>query len=174
MPRRLVAILSTLVLALLLPSWTLAQEDRQPGWAADLDAPLPIDPIIIVGELDNGLRYYIRENRQPQARAELWLVVNAGSNQEDDDQQGLAHFVEHMAFNGTENYPEQKLIDYLESTGMRFGPDINAYTSFDETVYMLKVPTDEEGLVETGLEILREWAQFVSFEARRSTRSAES
>ncbi len=105
----------------------------EPVWKRDLDAPLPVDSLVTVGKLDNGLTYYVRENPEPDDRAEIWLLVDAGSNQEDDDQQGLAHFVEHMAFNGTENYPRQKLIDYLESTGMRFGPDINAYTSFEET-----------------------------------------
>jgi zinc protease len=136
-----------------------------PDWRADLTAALPVDSLVTIGKLDNGLTYYVRENGEPENRAEIWLIVDAGSNQEDDDQQGLAHFVEHMAFNGTENYPRQKLIDYLESTGMRFGPDINAYTSFEETVYMLKVPTDRPEILETGLEILREWAQGVSFEA---------
>lgn len=141
-----------------------AESADQPSWKQFPDQPMLVDPLLTVGQLDNGLTYYIRRNPEPENRAALWLVVNAGSNQEDDDQQGLAHFVEHMAFNGTENYPRQKLIDYLESTGMRFGPDINAYTSFDETVYMLTVPTDKSGFVETGIEILREWAQAVTFD----------
>ena len=100
--------------------------------------------------LANGLTYYIRENERPSDRLELRLVVDAGSVLEDDDQRGLAHFVEHMAFNGTEEFPEQALVDYLESIGMRFGPEINAYTSFDETVYKLTVPTDSAAVVETG------------------------
>jgi zinc protease len=94
------------------------------------------------GTLPNGVRYYIRENRRPEKRAELRLAVNAGSILEDDAQQGLAHFVEHMAFNGTRNFEKQELVGYLESIGMRFGSHLNAYTSFDETVYMLQVPTD--------------------------------
>ncbi|MDX1644928.1 MAG: pitrilysin family protein, partial [Thermoanaerobaculia bacterium] len=146
------------------PTAALADSTEQPAWQQRPEAPLPVDPHLTVGRLDNGLTYYIRVNREPAERAELWLIVDAGSVQEDDDQQGLAHFVEHMAFNGTKNFPRLELVDYLESTGMRFGPDINAYTSFDETVYMLKVPTDEPGLLETGLEILREWAQSVTFE----------
>ena len=145
------------------PAGASPAAEATPDWRDDLDAPLSVDSLLTLGQLDNGLTYYIRENRQPEKRAEIWLIVDAGSNQEDDDQQGLAHFVEHMAFNGTERFPRQKLIDYLERTGMRFGPDINAYTSFEETVYMLRMPTDEEGLLETGIEILREWASAVSF-----------
>lgn len=127
-------------------------------------APLPTDPAITIGTLDNGLTYYIRENRKPEKRAELRLVVNAGSILEDDRQQGLAHFVEHMAFNGTENFERQELVDYLESIGMRFGPDLNAYTSFDETVYMLQIPTDSLDQLDTGLKILAEWAVRVTME----------
>ena len=94
----------------------------------------------MIGKLANGLTYYVRRNAEPQHRAELRLVVNAGSVLEDEDQRGLAHFVEHMAFNGTRRFAEQELVDYLERIGMRFGPDVNAYTGFDETVYMLARP----------------------------------
>jgi zinc protease len=132
--------------------------------AADLTAPLPIDSLVTVGTLSNGVRYYIRVNERPEDRAELRLVLNAGSVLEDDDQQGLAHFVEHMAFNGTSRFPKQDLIDYLESIGMRFGPDVNAYTSFDETVYMLTVPTDSAEVVATAFRILEDWARTVSFD----------
>ena len=123
-----------------------------------LDAPLPFDPAVRQGMLDNGLRYYIRYNTEPENRAELRLAVDAGSVQEDEDQRGLAHFVEHMAFNGTERYAEPELVRYLESVGTRFGPDLNAYTSFDETVYMLQVPTDSADVFATGIDVLREWA----------------
>ena len=95
---------------------------------------IPLDPAFQTGQLDNGMTWYVRENTEPEERAFLNLVVNVGSLQEDDDQQGLAHFLEHMAFNGTENFEKQELIDYLEKIGMEFGPEINAYTSFDETV----------------------------------------
>lgn len=125
---------------------------------------LPIDPAVAVGTLPNGLTYYVRENQRPQQRASLFLVVAAGAVDEDDDQLGLAHMAEHMAFNGTEHYPKQALIDYLESIGMAFGPEINAFTSFDQTVYMLQVPTDDESLLETGLKILENWAHRVQFE----------
>ena len=120
--------------------------------------PLPIDPLVTIGTLDNGLTYYVRQNSEPQGRAELRLVVNAGSVLEDDDQLGMAHFVEHMLFNGTVRFPKQDLIDFFETAGMSFGPDINAYTSFDETVYMLEVPTDSQAVLEAGFLVLREWA----------------
>ncbi len=136
--------------------------DSQPGSLSDR---IPLDPEVLHGEFDNGLTYYIRANPKPENRAELRLVINAGSMMEDDDQRGLAHFVEHMAFNGTRNFEKQELIDYLERIGMRFGADINAYTSFDETVYMLEVPTDDEEIVHTGFQILEDWAHQVSFEA---------
>ena len=128
------------------------------------DEALPLDPAVTAGRLPNGLSYYIRQHAEPHQRAELRLAVNAGSILEDDDQRGLAHFVEHMAFNGTRNFARQELVDYLESIGMRFGADLNAYTSFDETVYMLTVPTDDPELLETGVEILSEWAARISFE----------
>ena len=126
--------------------------------------PLPTDAKIAVEELDNGLTYYIRENAEPRNRAHLRLVVNAGSILEDPSQLGLAHMAEHMAFNGTEKYKESEIVDYLESIGMRFGPEINAYTSFDETVYMLQVPTDEPDKLERGFDILSQWAFSVSFD----------
>lgn len=130
----------------------------------DMDERLPLDPDIRTGRLDNGLFYMIRHNERPDNRAELRLVVDAGSILEDEDQRGLAHFVEHMAFNGTKHFEKQSLVDYLESVGMRFGPDINAYTSFDETVYMLQLPTDSVEVLETGFQILRDWAGDITFE----------
>ena len=120
--------------------------------------PLPTDPMITVGTLENGLTYFVRQNSEPQDRAELRLVVNAGSVLEDEDQLGMAHFVEHMLFNGTVRFPKQDLIDFFELAGMTFGPDVNAYTSFDETVYMLEVPTDSQDVLRTGFAVLREWA----------------
>ena len=126
---------------------------------------IPLDNLITTGSLPNGLKYMIRANDRPEKRVELRLVLNEGSILEREDQLGLAHFVEHMAFNGTANFAEQDLVKYLESVGMRFGPDINAYTSFDETVYMLQLPTDSAGVVDTGLQILRDWAGNVSFDS---------
>jgi zinc protease len=130
-----------------------------------LAEPIPLDPAVRYGILDNGLEYYIRVNNKPEKRAELRLVVDAGSVLESDPQRGLAHFVEHMAFNGTKNFKKQELVNYLERIGMRFGPDLNAYTSFDETVYILQVPTDDATIVDTGFRILRDWASEISFEA---------
>jgi zinc protease len=129
------------------------------------DGRLPSDTSVVTGRLWNGLTYYIRANHEPRNRAELRLVVNAGSTLEDDDQKGLAHVVEHMAFNGTEHFAKNDLIDYLESVGMRFGPDINAYTSYDETVYMLTLPTDSAGVLDTGFEILNDWANGIAFDS---------
>ncbi|WP_420128941.1 M16 family metallopeptidase [Longimicrobium sp.] len=120
------------------------------------------DTSVIRGVLPNGLTYYVRRNAEPQKRAELRLVVNAGSVLEDADQRGLAHFLEHMAFNGTRRFEKHQIVDYLERVGMRFGPDINAYTSFDETVYMLQLPTDSAGVLDTGLQILRDWADGIA------------
>ena len=124
----------------------------------DLNNKLPEDPAVSKGVLENGMTYYVRSNAKPENRAELMLVVKAGSIDEDDDQQGLAHFAEHMSFNGTKNFPKHELINYFESIGMEFGPEINAFTSFDETVYMLKVPLDNDEYMEKGLQVLYDWA----------------
>ncbi len=121
------------------------------------------DTSVITGTLENGLSYYIKENKEPNERASLRLIVKAGSVLEDDDQQGLAHFIEHMAFNGTEKYPKNDLVLYLESLGIKFGPEINAYTSFDETVYMLEVSNTPEEL-RTAIDVLNQWAFHISFE----------
>jgi zinc protease len=126
--------------------------------ALALDQVLPVDPAVRTGRLANGLQYYIRQNGRPANRVSLRLAVNVGSIHEDDDQRGLAHFLEHMAFNGTENFKPGELIIFLESIGARFGPHVNAYTSFDETVYMLDVPTDKPGFVERGLVALHDFA----------------
>ncbi|HSU28294.1 MAG TPA: pitrilysin family protein, partial [Chitinophagaceae bacterium] len=119
---------------------------------------IQVDPSVKIGKLPNGLTYYIRKNSLPEKRVELRLVVNAGSVLEDDDQLGLAHFMEHMNFNGTKRFPKNELVSYLQSIGVEFGADLNAYTSFDETVYILPVPTDKPGLVDKGLQILEDWA----------------
>ena len=125
---------------------------------------LPLDPAVRQGKLDNGLTWYVRANRYPEHRAELRLVVNAGSVLEDDDQRGLAHFVEHMAFNGTKRFEKQALVDFIEGLGMRFGAHLNASTSFDETIYQLQIPTDSAGVFPRALDILEDWANGISFE----------
>lgn len=136
--------------------------------SASLDpaTKLALDPLVKTGTLENGVRYFIRANQFPLKRAELRLAVNAGSVLEDPDQLGLAHFVEHMAFNGTANFPKQDIVHYLQSIGSRFGPDVNAYTSFDETVYMLNVPTDTGTFIRKGIQILGEWAHLQRFDPK--------
>jgi zinc protease len=135
-----------------------------PRLAAAASPPLTLDPAIRHGRLDNGLTFYIRQNRKPENRAALRLAVNAGSVLEQDDQRGLAHFLEHMAFNGTRSFEKQELVDYLEGIGMRFGPDLNAYTSFDETVYMLEVPLDDPAVFEKAFLVLQEWASALTLD----------
>lgn len=125
---------------------------------------LPFDPDVRTGKLPNGMTYYIRKNAEPANRAEFRLAVNAGSVLENDAQQGLAHFCEHMAFNGTAHFKKSELVDALEGMGVKFGPHLNAYTSFDETVYMLQVPTDKQELTDKALLVLEDWAQALSFD----------
>ncbi|MCX7735999.1 MAG: insulinase family protein [Candidatus Kapabacteria bacterium] len=129
----------------------------------NLNDKIPTDPEVTIGVLDNGLKYYIKQNKKPEKRVELMLVINAGSILEDDDQDGLAHFCEHMAFNGTKSFPKLDLVNFLESTGIRFGADLNAFTSWDETVYMLTLPTDDKNLLDKGFLVLEEWAHNVLF-----------
>jgi zinc protease len=125
---------------------------------------IPMDPDVKMGVLDNGLTYYIRNNGKPEDKVELRLAINAGSVLEDDDQQGLAHFMEHMNFNGTTNFEKNELVDYLQGIGVKFGADLNAYTSFDETVYILPIPSDDPEKLEQGFTILEDWAQGAKLE----------
>ena len=134
------------------------------GAALKLDAPIPVGPQVKVGKLPNGLTYYIQKNARPERRLELRLVVKAGSIQEDDDQQGLAHFVEHMAFNGSARFKKHELVDYLQSIGVKFGADLNAYTSFDETVYILPIPLDKREHLDKAFEVLEDWAHGITFD----------
>ena len=128
-----------------------------------LEQPLPLSPLVKVGKLPNGLTYYIQKNGRPAKKLELRLVVKAGSILEDEDQLGLAHFTEHMAFNGSTHFKRHELIDYLQSAGVKFGRDLNAYTSFDETVYVLPIPTDKKEVVEKGFLVLEDWAHGLKF-----------
>ncbi|OGU56443.1 MAG: hypothetical protein A2X64_03260 [Ignavibacteria bacterium GWF2_33_9] len=130
----------------------------------EIKGKVPLNPSVLTGKLSNGLTYYIMKNQKPEQRAELRLVVHAGSINEDDDQKGLAHFCEHMEFNGTKSFPRSELVDYIESIGMQFGADLNAYTNFNQTVYMLQVPTDKEELLLKGLQIIEEWGHLALFE----------
>ncbi len=135
--------------------------ESAPDWT---QKAVPTDERVRTGTLPNGLKYYIQKNSKPENRAELRLSINAGAMQEDEDQLGLAHFLEHMCFNGTKNFSKSELVDYLESIGTKFGPDLNAYTSFDETVYMLQVRTDDQEMLDKGMLILQDWSNAVTFE----------
>ncbi len=128
------------------------------AFAQNLAAPLTLDPAVKTGKLANGVTFYIRPNGRPEKRVSLRLAVKAGSIDEANDQRGLAHMLEHMAFNGTTHFKSGELVAYLESIGARFGPHLNAYTSYDETVYMIDVPTDREGVVPRGFEALSDFA----------------
>ncbi len=130
----------------------------------NLTDKLPVDPRLKIGKLSNGLTYYIQKNTRPEKKVELRLVVNVGSVLEDDDQLGLAHFTEHMAFNGSKNFQKNDLVSFLQTIGVEFGADLNAYTGFDETVYILPIPTEKKENVEKGFQILEDWASTVMFD----------
>jgi len=159
--RKLKVLISSLIMVLAIISVASAQKSAS-GYA--LNSPIPVNPAVKQGVLDNGLTYFIMNNKKPENRAELQLVVLAGSLQEDDDQNGLAHFIEHMCFNGTKNFPKNDLIKFLEATGVRFGADINANTAYDRTYYMLTIPLDKDGLLDKGLLVLEDWLSNVSFD----------
>ncbi|MEN5195707.1 M16 family metallopeptidase [Sphingobacterium faecium] len=160
-----------LYLSLLGFSPVLAHNSFAPGntdivWikqSADTTA-LPLDQNVRYGKLANGLTYYIRKNSEPQERVFMYLVNKVGSILENEQQRGLAHFLEHMAFNGTTHYPNNALVDYLQKNGISFGADINAYTSFNETVYQLQLPSNDRELVNNGFQILQDWAQGISLD----------
>ncbi|MBZ5857160.1 M16 family metallopeptidase [Flavihumibacter profundi] len=128
-----------------------------------LNEVLTADPAVRIGKLGNGLTYYIRQNKKPEQKVELRLALNAGSIVEDDDQLGLAHMAEHMAFNGTKNFKKNDIVSFLQDIGVGFGSDLNAYTSFDETVYILPIPTDKPGNIEKGFQVLEDWAHQVTY-----------
>lgn len=152
--------ISTFLILIVFIPFAFAQEVTVSG---KMDNLLPVDPLVRIGKLENGLTYYIRNNKKPEKRVEMRLVVNVGSMMEDDDQLGISHFVEHMAFNGTKNFEKNEIVSYLQSIGVQFGADLNAYTSFDETVYILPIPTDDEDILKQGLQILEDWAHNVTF-----------
>jgi zinc protease len=159
------SILAALVLAALFSACQSSTVRTPPQARPQAEEPqLPLAPDLIEGRLDNGLRYLIRPNAYPEGRAYLYLALAAGSLNEDESQRGLAHFLEHMAFNGTSRYPRNELVGYLQSLGMRFGPEINAYTSFDRTVYMLELPMEGEGALESALDVLADWAFGISID----------
>lgn len=127
------------------------------------NTPVPLDKSVKFGKLDNGLTYYIRKNTEPKQRAEFYIVQNVGAILEEDSQNGLAHFLEHMSFNGTKNFPGKGIINYFETVGVKFGYNINAFTSLDETVYNLSdVPTTREGIVDSAILVLHDWSHYLS------------
>lgn len=160
MVSRLASTMSLAVFLVLLP---LAAAGAQ---GVDLAQPLPVDPQLIRGRLENGFTYYIRVNRKPEKRAALRLVINAGSIVEDDDQRGLAHFVEHMAFNGTRHFKGREMVDFFESLGQEMGPHVNAFTDFDETLYSLEVPTGDPATLAKAFQALEDWAHGITFDER--------
>ena len=132
---------------------------------SDFSQKIPVDSSIRIGKLPNGFTYYIKKNRKPENRVELRLAVNVGSILEDTDQVGLAHFTEHMAFNGTKHFAKNEMVSYLQTVGVRFGADINAYTGFDATVYMLQIPADREEIIKKGFLVLEDWAHALTFDS---------
>jgi zinc protease len=151
-------LISTLTAFIFLSQGTFAQN-------YDLKSVPPLDPKIKTGVLPNGMKYYIRSNNLPEKRAEFYIVHNVGAMQEDDDQNGLAHFTEHMAFNGTQNFPKKELTSYLESIGVKFGQNVNARTDLDQTIYNISdVPLLREGIIDSVLLILHDWSNYISFE----------
>ncbi|HLP27890.1 MAG TPA: insulinase family protein [Candidatus Didemnitutus sp.] len=154
MTRRMVTLLCLVLTALAATAQT----------SFDLKDTVRFNPDVKKGRLSNGIPYYLMKNSRPANRLELMLVVNAGAVLEDDDQNGLAHFCEHMAFNGTQGFPKQELVNFLESMGVRFGADLNAYTNLDETVYMLTIPLDKPQNLIRGIQVIRDWAGFVTYD----------
>lgn len=124
----------------------------------NLDKQIPVDPNVTIGELANGLTYYIKQNEKPKNKIELRLVVNAGSILENDDQLGLAHFMEHMNFNGLKHFPKNALVEYLQEIGVKFGADLNANTGFERTYFILPIPTDNPDNIDQGFQIIADWA----------------
>jgi len=155
--RAIAYLAAALLMAALLLTAIAAGAQSQPRDAGA--QPIPLDPAVRTGRLANGFTYYIRHNEEPAGQVQLYLVCKVGSILEDPDQRGLAHFMEHMNFNGTRHFPKNELVNYLQKAGVRFGADLNAYTSFDETVYQLPLPTQDPALVRNGLLILHDWAQ---------------
>ncbi len=131
----------------------------------DLNSLLPKDPNVKTGVLDNGMTFFIRKNNKPEKRAHFRIVIKAGALDEDDDQNGLAHFCEHMAFNGTKNFPKNNLIEYLQKSGIRFGADLNASTGYEQTMYELPIPSDDPEFMKKAFQILQDWASNVSYNA---------
>ena len=133
------------------------------GFTLMFGQPLPVDPTIKTGKLENGITYYLKSNQEPKERASFYIIQNVGSVLENDDQDGLAHFLEHMAFNGTKNFPGKGILNMLARNGIEFGRNVNAYTSFEETVYNISdAPIKNPGLLDSIILILHDWADGLS------------
>src|ERR1035437_5550773 len=159
---RLQVLFAIIAVIFLLPYNSFSQKKSKKGEAKTTLVQaevLPLDSAVRVGKLPNGFTYYIRKNVEPKNRVTMYLANKVGSVLETDDQQGLAHFMEHMSFNGTKHFPKNEMVSYLQKAGVRFGADLNAYTSFDETVYQLPIPTDDPDVFKNGMQIMRDWAQ---------------
>lgn len=151
--------LRKLLVAVLASFATLAQAQQMP--------PIPADPDVRIGKLDNGLTYYIRHNNWPENRADFYIAQKVGAIQEEESQRGLAHFLEHMCFNGTKHFPGNGVIRYCESIGVQFGRDLNAYTAIDQTVYNISnVPTDRQSALDSCLLILSDWSGDLALEPK--------
>lgn len=155
-----------LAVLLLLFGFAAGQADVPKVDISNMSKKLPVDPDVKIGKLDNGITYYIRKNQKPEEYAHFRIVFSAGAIQEDDDQNGLAHFTEHMCFNGTKNFPENKLIEVLQKAGVRFGADLNASTGYDQTMYELPIPMNNPELLENAFQILEDWSHNVLFEGK--------
>src|ERR1035437_9469319 len=158
---RLQVLFAIIAVIFLLPYNSFSQKKSKKGEAKTTLVQaevLPLDSAVRVGKLPNGFTYYIRKNVEPKNRVTMYLANKVGSVLETDDQQGLAHFMEHMSFNGTTHFPKNEMVSYLQKAGVRFGADLNAFTSFDETVYQLPIPTDDPVILKNGFQILRDWA----------------
>ncbi|MBL1408240.1 insulinase family protein [Sphingobacterium sp. C459-1T] len=157
-------LLVTLGLYLVIPNGRLYSQKIPTEQKTQQEAQLPFDKEVIVGKLPNGFTYYIRKNVEPANRAVFYLVNKVGSILEEENELGLAHFLEHMAFNGTKHYPKNELVSYLQKMGVKFGADLNAYTGFDETVYQLPIPSDKPENISSAIQIMRDWAQDIAME----------
>ena len=151
-------LLLSMAIAFFIATSSFAQETTMQKKEISASKEIPKNPEVKTGVLSNGLTYYIQNNGKPEDKVELRLAIKAGSILETEDQRGLAHFMEHMNFNGTTNFKKNELVDYLQSIGVEFGADLNAYTGFDQTVYILPIPSDDPEKLDKGFQILQDWA----------------
>ena len=152
------------LLGILVFALTLFQIFSLTASEINLDQKIPFDQEIVYGKLDNGLTYYIKKNTTPKKKARIDLIIKAGSLMEDDDQLGLAHLIEHMVFNGTKDYPKNKIDEYFNSIGLSIGADFNAFTGFEKTVYTFSIPTEKTEFIRQGIHILSDISNFANLD----------